>query len=144
MVIRFTIPGDPKGKGRPRLGRSGHAYTPHDTAMYENLVKLCFTDENPEHAPIPAGIPIRVIIWAYYSIPKSITKKNRMAMLVDWLRPVKKPDCDNIAKIVCDALNGIAYADDSQIVEMTVIKHYSETPRVEAKIETLEVDNGEK
>lgn len=136
MVIRFTIPGEPKGKGRPRLGRSGHAYTPHDTAVYENLVKLCYRDENPDDCETACkDEPVKVLIWAYYQIPKSVSKKTRMAMQMDDIRPSKKPDCDNIAKIVCDALNGLAYYDDSQICELTVIKHYSETPRVEVKIE---------
>lgn len=136
MVIRFTIPGEPKGKGRPRLGRSGHAYTPHDTTVYENLVKLCYRDEYPDEGEIARkDEPVKVLIWAYYQIPKSVSKKTRMAMQMDDIRPSKKPDCDNIAKIICDALNGIAYYDDSQICELSVIKHYSETPRVEVKIE---------
>lgn len=136
MVIRFTIPGEPKGKGRPRLGRSGHAYTPHDTAVYENLVKLCYRDENPDDCETACkDEPVSVLIWAYYQIPKSVSKKTRLAMQMDDIRPSKKPDCDNIAKIICDALNGLAYYDDSQICELTVFKHYSETPRVEVKIE---------
>lgn len=136
MVIRFTIPGEPKGKGRPRLGRSGHAYTPHDTAVYENLVKLCYRDENPDDSETACkDEPVSVLIWAYYQIPKSVSKKARLAMQMGDIRPSKKPDCDNIAKIVCDALNGLAYYDDSQICELTVFKHYSETPRVEVKIE---------
>lgn len=137
MELTFTIPGEPKGKGRPRLGRSGHAYTPHDTAVYENLVKVCFRDEYPGHEPLAADVPVRAVINAYYSMPKSASKRKQMSMLWGWLRPVKKPDCDNIAKIVCDALNGIVYYDDSQIVELTVIKKYAETPQVDVKIEAL-------
>lgn len=134
MVIRFTIPGEPKGKGRPRLGRSGHAYTPHDTAVYENLVKVCFKGEYPEFPPIGPDTGITVRITAYYGIPKSTSKKKRLAMLLEHLRPLKKPDCDNIVKIVCDALNGIAYHDDAQIYELYFIKKYSDTPRVEMSI----------
>ena len=135
MVIRFVIPGEPKGKGRPRLGRSGHAYTPHDTANYENLVKVCFRDNYPDHIPIDPSVGVKAEIKAFYSIPKSASKKKRLGMQIGFVRPLKKPDCDNIAKIVCDALNGIAYHDDSQIYEMTVQKHYSDTPSVTVRLE---------
>lgn len=135
MVIRFSVPGEPKGKGRPRLGRSGHAYTPHGTANYENLVKVCFKDLYPDHVPLDADVAVRVRMVAYYTIPKSASKKRRLAMLLEHLRPLKKPDCDNIAKIICDALNGIAYHDDSQIYSLNVEKLFSETPRVEVRME---------
>lgn len=140
MVISFTVPGEPRGKGRPRLGRSGHAYTPHDTAVYENLVKVCFKDENPDHVPISADVPVRVEIWAYYSIPKSASKKKKMDMRMGFVQPLKKPDCDNIAKIICDALNGIAYHDDAQVFDLTVKKSYSEEPKT---VVFVEVDDGE-
>lgn len=135
MVIRFAVPGEPKGKGRPRLGRSGHAYTPHDTANYENLVKVCFRDAYPDHIPLDADVAVRMRMVAYYTIPKSTSKKRKLAMLLEHIHPLKKPDCDNIAKIICDALNGIAYHDDSQIYSLNVEKLYSETPRVEVRME---------
>lgn len=135
MVIYFAVPGEPKGKGRPRLGRSGHAYTPHDTVAYENLVKLSFREEYPDHVPLESGVKVSTTIRAYYPIPKSASKKKRMDMAMGYVRPTKKPDCDNIAKIVCDALNGIVYHDDSQIYELTVIKKYSDTPRVTVRME---------
>lgn len=143
MVIEFTIPGEPKGKGRPRLGRSGHAYTPHDTATYENLVKVCFMQEFPNHAVIPAGVPVSVGIRAYYPIPKSTSKRNRLAIAMGHLLPLKKPDLDNIMKIVCDALNGIAWHDDSQIVYALVAKYYGAEPKVTVRIKWDESDGTE-
>ena len=135
MVIMFQIPGEPKGKGRPRLGRSGHAFTPHETANYENLVKLCFREEYPDHRPLDPNVSVKVDIIARYQIPKSASKKKKNDMLMEFVVPTKKPDCDNIAKIVCDALNGIVYHDDSQICELTVKKRYSEKPRVAVRME---------
>lgn len=73
-------------------------------------------------------------ITAYKPIPKSTSKKRMLQMLEGLIRPGKKPDWDNIGKIVCDALNGIAFQDDSQIVSGTTIKKYSEQPRVEVEI----------
>ena len=138
MVIKFTVPGEPKGKGRPRLAKSGRAYTPHDTASYENLVKVCFTDRYTDHEPIDGEV--WVDITAYYKIPKSASKKKHQDMAMGFIRPLKKPDLDNIAKIVCDSLNGIAYHDDSQVTKLVVRKYYSITPRVDVKIGW---DNGE-
>lgn len=132
MVMRFTVPGEPKGKGRPRLGRSGHAYTPHDTAQYENLVKLCFTAQYPDF-PMMEG-NIWVGITAFYKIPKSVSKKKAADMASGLIRPMKKPDLDNVAKIVCDSLNGIAYVDDSQVTTLVVRKYYSHDPHVEVSI----------
>ena len=140
MVIMFHIPGEPKGKGRPRLGRSGRAFTPHDTAAYENLVKLCFSQDYPDHKPLDPSVPVKVDIIARYQIPKSTSIRKRNDMLMGFTKPTKKPDCDNIAKIVCDALNGIVYHDDSQICELTVKKRYSENPRVAVR---MEWDDGE-
>ena len=135
MVISFSVPGEPKGKGRPRLGRSGHTYTPHDTAAYENLVKVCFRDKFPEHIPLDSDVAVKVEIWAGYSMPKSASKKKQHEMRLNIIHPLKKPDCDNIAKIICDALNGIAYHDDSQIYNLTVRKFYSGMPQVSVKME---------
>lgn len=132
MVIKFSVPGEPKGKGRPRLGRSGHAYTPHDTANYENLVKVCFVDLYPDHQPFDGEV--WVDITAYYKIPKSASKKKSLDMVMGFLKPLKKPDLDNIAKIICDSLNGIAYVDDSQVTKLIVRKLYDNSPRVEVQI----------
>lgn len=69
--------------------------------------------------------------------PNTDAKAKRMEMLLGHIRPAKKPDCDNVAKIICDALNGCAYKDDAQIVRCTVVKYYSETPRVEVNIQEV-------
>lgn len=124
-VIAFEIPGPIKGKARPRVTRVGITYTPKETVQYENLVKLCFRE-----AQAKAGIelldkPVRASLEVYYEIPKSTSKSKQGAMLLDRIYPTKKPDADNIAKIVLDSLNGIAYKDDSQVVELTVNKFYS-------------------
>ena len=132
MVIQFTVPGEPKGKGRPRLGRSGHAYTPHDTAQYENLVKVCFTEAVPDYQAMDCEVWVDIV--AFYKIPKSVSKKKALDMAMGFIRPMKKPDLDNIAKIICDSLNGIAYGDDSQVTKLTVRKYYAAEPRVEVKI----------
>ena len=69
-------------------------------------------------------------IKVYFDIPKSISKAKKAEMLLNSIRPTKKPDCDNIAKAVLDSLNGIAYKDDKQVVFLTVEKFYGDTPKV--------------
>lgn len=138
--IRFSIPGQPMGKQRPRVVHNGsfsQAFTPKETVSYENLVRAMyreaargkrFTDEDM--------LDVRVI--AYYSIPKSTSKKKRKMMLEHKIRPGKKPDWDNIGKIICDSLNTVAYRDDSSIVDAQVRKFYSENPRVDVTIRRID------
>jgi Holliday junction resolvase RusA-like endonuclease len=129
-MITFVIPGEPKAKQRPRVGKWG-AYTPKMTVQYENWVKQCYV----EQANLNFIGEITATITAYFGIPKSTSKKKKEQMLLNKIKCTKKPDTDNIAKIVLDSLNGIAYKDDSQIVELHVFKKYSEEPRVEVELE---------
>lgn len=125
MEATFTIPGKPKGKGRPRFG-NGHTYTPKDTKDYEDLVKWAYASGRKEKW---FDGPVIVRIDAYLNPSKS----NKEV----WC--TKKPDCDNIAKIICDALNGVAYKDDSQIVDIHIRKHYTDgLERVMVEIYSVE------
>ena len=140
MYMFFEVPGTPRGKQRPRVVRQNGrtiSFTPDQTVQYENLVRWCYkTAENSKR--FPDDMPLKVIINAYYDIPKSASKKKRAQMLDGELRPTKKPDADNIAKIICDALNGIAYRDDAQVVTCIINKRYSEEPSVSVEIEEIE------
>ncbi len=129
--ISFSVPGEPVRKGRPRFTRTGHPYTPGKTGSYESLVRLAYGGSG---TIFPKGVPVRVKITAYFGIPKSASKKRRAMMIAGDIAPTKKPDFDNIQKIICDALNGVAYHDDSQIVKADIEKVYSTTPRVEVTV----------
>lgn len=134
MQACFTVYGEPKGKGRPRFNtKTGHAITPKDTVNYESLVKLEY-GRQCEGIRFPDGAMLDMRIKAYYSIPKSASKKMKARMVGGDVRPTKKPDMDNVIKIVADSLNQIAYRDDTQIVDCQCRKFYSDTPRVEVKI----------
>ena len=76
-------------------------------------------------------------IKAFFKIPKSTSKKQKERMLTGEIRPTKKPDMDNIVKAVADALNGIAYEDDKQIIECSIKKYYTEEERIEVEIENI-------
>lgn len=132
--MRITIPGAPRGKARPRVTKRG-TYTPEETRRYEELVRACWAKDGGERFGDDAAL--NVLIMAWFPIPQSTSKAKRMEMLLGHIRPAKKPDCDNVAKIICDALNGCAYKDDAQIVRCTIAKYYSETPRVEVDIQEV-------
>ena len=130
MVI---VEGKIKGKARPRFF-NGHAITPKDTVNYENWVRLCYQQQDGR---MLEG-PVRVAITAYYKIPKSYSKKRIQAIREEREYPCKKVDCDNIAKIILDSLNKIAYEDDKQVTELTVLKRWTEgNERVEFEIEEV-------
>lgn len=135
-MISFTIPGEPTGKGRPRVSKFG-TYTPAKTVNYENLVKEMFVLS--KQVMIPDKPQLHAEIGCFYSIPESASNKKKELMKLGEIRPTKKPDCDNVAKIILDALNKVAYMDDSQVVQLIVHKWYSDTPRVEVYLKEVEV-----
>ncbi len=136
--MKIVIPGVPIGKGRPKFSTfNGYpkAYTPKNTVNYENLVKLAFHQSGAE--PFEKGEQLRAEITAYFPIPKSTSKKKQLEMQSGLIMHTKKPDADNIAKAILDALNGLAYYDDSQVCELGVVKLYGEYPRAEVVIKSL-------
>ena len=144
-MINITIPGNPVSKARPRFATTKNnrvfAYTNERTASYESFVRLTYLQHYPKQQPLTGALCAN--IKAYFPIPKSATKKARERMLAgEW--HTKKVDCDNIAKICLDALNGVAYGDDSQVSRLEVEKAYSETPRVEISLWELENENENK
>lgn len=127
--ITIWVDGDPQGKGRPRFStRNGYAtaYTPKKTSDYENLIANEYIrSENYEMFTGSVGIEIN----AYFSIPKSLSKKKKQQMIDSNILPLKKPDIDNIAKIVLDGLNDVAWVDDKQVVSLTTTKYYTHDDR---------------
>ena len=141
-TVTFTILGEPRGKGRPRVvSRNGFskAYTPKETAMYENLVRVEYEVQTGRYRFSDASF-LEMQIETYYSIPKSTSKKRKTSMLHGEIRPTKKPDADNVIKVIADSLNNVAYKDDTQIVTCKCYKYYSDEPRVVVSIKELGTD----
>lgn len=135
--LTITIPGVPVAKGRPRLSNFGghaRAYTPGKTRRYEDLIRL--EAGRVMEGRLQLDGPLLVRVNAYMPIPKSLNKARTAAAICGELRPITKPDVDNFAKVI-DALNGIAWRDDSQVVHLSVSKHYSDRPRLELFAEEL-------
>lgn len=134
MLYEFEVPGKITGKGRPRVNTAtAIAYTPTKTKEYEELVKQYFIIKNRCAKPLEGRLA--VTIKAYFGIPKNTSKKQKEEMLNNNISPVKKPDIDNIAKIILDALNRLAFNDDNQIIKLSIEKVYSEEEKVYVKIE---------
>lgn len=133
MEFNFIVYGEPVAKGRPRFsynGRYVQTYTPTKTERFENLVKLCFK----QAGGILFDGQLKMEIKCYWSIPKSFSKKKTQMAIDGEIMKTSKPDCDNVAKAICDSLNKIAYNDDSQIVVLEVYKYYSNIARTEITI----------
>lgn len=149
-IVNIKVLGEPMGKQRPKFTNNGkfvQTYTPKETVNYESKVVAEYRSHY-DKAMFEVGDEIWATIVAYFKIPKShyhyhkktqttdLDKKGQL-MLEKKVRPIKKPDCDNLAKICLDALNGIAYKDDSHITSLLVMKYWSEEPRVEITLEKV-------
>ncbi len=122
LSLQFDIPGKPVGKGRPRFGK-GRTWTPKATVNFETLVRLEFHCQCPGHEPVTT--PVQVSVFAFFAVPKSRSKTFRRSCAGGTVPCTTRPDSDNILKIICDALNGIAYVDDRQVCWAQVRKLYT-------------------
>ena len=131
IVVEGTI----RGKQRPQFKKkTGKAFTPNQTINYENWIKQCYIEQSNK---LLQGA-IRARIEIYYSVPKSYSKRKIEAIKDGTDYPMKKPDCDNVVKIVLDSLNKIAYDDDKQVVELTVLKRWTfDNERIEFEMEEI-------
>lgn len=129
--IYIIIEGVPVPKGRPRFARRGKfvtTYTPDKTRNYESKIEAA--GRKAIGLMIPFDEAIKLVMSINLPIPASMSKKNRELAITGVLRPTKRPDYDNFAKCL-DALNGVVFKDDSQIVDVEISKYYSESPSLE-------------
>lgn len=128
--VSFTVPGEVMGKPRPKVNRNGRVWTPKKFKDYESLVAAMYRETGCE----PFCGPVMVKVDTYRALPESRPKK------VITEADTYKPDADNILKIVLDALNGVAYHDDNQVVVVSVHKHPRERRVEHIVVEISEVD----
>ena len=136
--IHIVVPGEPVGKGRPRAFQTRGArrtikmHTPEKTRAYEDAVALA--GKLAMQGREPLGGPVAMRLDIFMPIPASWSKAKREAALLSSVMPISKPDASNVLKAVEDALNGIAYIDDSQIIDVWVRKRYSHEARIELTV----------
>lgn len=132
LVVSFRVDGVPVAKGRPKfrsLGKFVSTYTPKKTKEYEEIVAFKARQAMGETEPLET--PIRAFLHFYLPVPASYSKKRTQACLDGSEKHIKKPDLDNMAKSVLDAMNGICYLDDGQIVDLHIHKKYGAEPCVQ-------------
>lgn len=140
----ISVPGNPVPKGRPRSYRRGNTlglYTPKETKDYETLIKF-FAYPEMRGRGLLSG-PINLQLNLHFSIPSSWTRKKHNEALSLIERPTVKPDIDNVLKAWGDALNGVVWEDDKQIVEVMVRKFYSKDPKAMAIISQIVISDEE-
>lgn len=137
--VTFQVPGKPQGKARARTVYNKHlkhsiSYTPDKDMLYENLIKTMYM-QSASGVRFEKGTPVMLRIVARFEPPRSASKKRQQQMLNGEFPPLKKPDIDNIVKVVADALNGVAYHDDTQIIFTVAKKAYSAVEGLDITVE---------
>ena len=138
MRYKFEIYEKAIGKERPRYSAKTHRmYTPTRTNTFEEKVKNAFLSKyNIQTGPTEK--PLEAIIKVQFAPPESLSKKKKNTLL---FTPYdKKPDCDNLAKSILDALNGLVYKDDKQITYLSIEKLYGEENKIEVDLEELNIE----
>lgn len=144
LSIRFTVPGEPKGKGRHRsriaTSRAGKSfianYAPADTVEYENLVRMAAHEAM--HGGVPTKNPVVVTIDAYCSVPASWSGVKTAKAISGSVFPTGKPDLDNIEKSILDGMNAVVFRDDALVCDVVKRKRYAERARVEVAVRELD------
>lgn len=137
ISILFTIPGKPIAQARARAVRRANYVTMYDPKLSRQYKTIVATYAKQAYPLQPIDSAVKVVIDLFLPIPTSFNKRRKQEAIEGKLRPTKKPDYDNLVKGVQDAMNGICYTDDCQIVDAVISKYYSENPRVEVMVEEL-------
>lgn len=132
--ISFEIPGECVAKGRPKFCRWG-VYTPKKTKDYESLIQKLFKQQFHEFEPFSNRIKADITVTK--AVLKSSSKKDKIKMINNEISPITRPDIDNYIKSILDGLNGLAFVDDSLIVELKAIKKYGETAKVQINLKEI-------
>lgn len=143
----FNKDGVPRAKGRPRavarafIGASGqpeaivNLVTPSETREAEEAIKAAFVRKHPGHKPFTGPVMLR--FTAIFETPRSFNRAQREAAARGVLMATRKPDKDNIEKLIVDALNGIAFVDDAQVMGGG-LKRYGSPARIEVLLESMD------
>lgn len=138
MEINIVVPGQPQPQGRPKFASRGKfvtVYDPPKSKAYKKLVARYAMQHKPKEL-LEGELEVEILIFKQSL--KSFSKKNAALAESGLLRPTTKPDADNYAKGPLDALKGIIWKDDGQVVDLIARKYYSSEPRIEISVRTLE------
>lgn len=150
LVIDLWVPGEPYGKGRPKsrvitradgsaaVTRNGHfavnVYTPAKTRKYEQAIGMLGKQAMRGRPPLASDIGIEVHFTMHFQVPESWSATRQRQALAGEIRPLKKPDADNVIKCFFDALVGIVFVDDVQGADGAWTRRYARTPGVRMRV----------
>lgn len=130
MGVVFEVPGEPRGQGRPRLNKhTGTIHKDSESRAYEQKIVAYYRKALGAFRWPDTGF-VAVEVTAVYPIPKGSSKAAVAGMQSGKILPSRKPDIDNVLKAVLDALNGVAYKDDSRVVAVCARKIYGLEPKL--------------
>jgi Holliday junction resolvase RusA-like endonuclease len=138
--LKIIVPGEPVPKGRPRARIVEPRSKPRFTSFYQDADTEAYEKRVAWQGKVAMqgrGVclgALRAHVMVFVPIPRSWSNKQRQQAIDGVIFPTSRPDADNFLKCACDALNGICWKDDAQIVDMRVSKRYSETPSLEIEI----------
>ena len=138
LIVTFTVDGDPVPKGRPRFARRGQfvqTYTDAKTIDYETHVAIKARQAIGASEPFKGALS--VFLYLRYGVPTSYSKKRKEACLAGLEYP-KKQDIDNVYKSITDAMQGIVFLNDSQIIEAHIKKVYAKTAGANVMVQECE------
>ena len=130
--VTVTLFGEPVAWARTRLGKGIH-FTP--TKQRNNAAVLRLAAQEAMAGRLPFDCPVRVELMAEFAVPGSWSSRKRLKAISGQLMPGKRPDIDNLYKIVADAFNTVVFRDDCLVVEAVLLKVYSGQPKLVVKIE---------
>lgn len=137
-ALVFSLSGQPFGKQRPRAtvrGGIARIYTPEKTVAYEKAIgriaAAAMAGRKPFEGPLSVSMRFR------FEPPKSTTKTRRARLLAGEEAYIGVFDLDNLAKACADAMNGVVFVDDKQIVRLWLTKIAAEKPGIDVRIEPL-------
>lgn len=135
-AVEIVLAGSPVAFARVRIGaKTGRMFEPAKQQEYKAALRLAAADAMSAHHTMVGAV--EMVLSSYFPIPPSWTKKQRVAAMAGGVLPKGRPDLDNIVKLAKDALNGVVYYDDAQIVSLRAIKRYDEKPRLEIRVEPI-------
>lgn len=132
----FIVAGTPSGKGRHRMTRTGHTYTPEATVTAEANVRGAYLRAYPRSKPHDG--PVELSFDATFVVPASWPKwKRELAIRGLWMHTTR-PDVDNVCKLLADSLNSVAWLNDTQLFDAHGRKCYGDVPRLIVRMRLLE------
>ena len=133
IVLAFTVKGPGVPKGRPRFTRQGRAYTPKATEDFEKWVRA-----NARQTMMIESGAVSIKIMFRFAPPASWSNKRRQAAIAARAPKITKPDLDNLAKAVTDAMNAVVYDDDNRIYSIEACKIYGPVDDIGIVVQTVE------